>query len=69
MKNHFVDVLPPNHYLFIYFTAQVVAMSVTVDNSPIQATFTRKIILNLLMQINDSWVQTVHSMTKFVWHM
>ena len=56
-------------YLFIYFTAQVVAMSVTVDNSPIQATFTRKIILNLLMQIDDSWVQTVHSMTKFVWHM
>ena len=54
MKNHFVDVLPPNHYLFIYFTAQVVAMSVTVDNSPIQTTFTRKIILNLLMQINDS---------------
>ena len=45
MKNHFVDVLPPNHYLFIYFTAQVVAMSVTVDNSPIQTTFTRKIIL------------------------
>ena len=66
MKNHFVDVLPPNHYLFIYFTAQVVAMSVTVDNSPIQTTFTRKIILNLLMKINDSWVQTVHSMTKFV---
>ena len=69
MKNHFADVLPPNHYLFIYFTAQVVAMSVTVDNNPIQTTFTRKIILNLLMQINDSWVQRVHSMTKFVWHM
>ena len=66
MKNHFADVLPPNHYLFIYFTAQVVAMSVTVDNNPIQTTFTRKIILNLLMQINDSWVQRVHSMTKFV---
>ena len=66
MKNHFVDVLPPNHHLFIHFTAQVVAMSVTVDNSPIQTTFTRKIILNLLMQINDSWVQRVHSMTKFV---
>ena len=66
MKNHFVDVLPPNHYLFIHLTAQVVAMSVTVDNSPIQTTFTRKIIFNLLMKIDDSWVQTVHSITKFV---
>ena len=65
MKNHFVDVLSPNHHLFIYFTTQVVAMSVTVDNSPIQTTFTRKIILNLLMKINNSWVQTVHSITKF----
>ena len=56
-------------YLFIYFTTQVVAMSVTVDNSPIQTTFTRKIILNLLMKINHSWVHTVHGITKFVWHM
>ena len=69
MKNHFVDVLSPNHHLFIYFITQVVAMSVTVDNSPIQTTFTWKIILNLLMKINDSWVHTVHSITKFVWHM
>ena len=35
-------------------TAQVGEMPVIVDNSPIQATFTRKIILNLLMKTNDS---------------
>ena len=49
-------------------TAQVGEMPVIVDNSPIQATFTRKIILNLLMKTNDSWAQTFHSITKFVRH-